>query len=120
MNKQRRKDISKAMSILSEARGLMEEASAKAAEAKDMLESAKDEESDYLENMPENMRNGDKGSTAESAVDALETAASATESYVDELDEAIGAIQEVIDKLEGDATSNLDEAESSADDATNG
>jgi hypothetical protein len=98
----------------------MEEASAKAAEAKDMLESAKDEEQEYFDNMPENMQQGDKGSTAESAVDALDNAVSATESFTDELDEAAGVIQEVIDKLEGDATSNLDEAESSADDAANG
>lgn len=118
MNKQRRKDIGNAVELIAKARGLMEEASAAAAEAKDMLETARDEEQDYKDNMPENMQNGDKGSMADSAIDNLETAASAAESLVDELDEAVNALQEVIDKLEGDATSNADEAESAADSAT--
>lgn len=118
MNKQRRKNIGKTIELLAEARGLMEEANAKAAEAKEMLETAKDEESEYKDNMPESMQNGDKGSMADEAIDNLETADSAMESAVDTLDEAIGNIQDVIDKLEGDFTSSLDEAEGAADAAT--
>lgn len=118
MNKQRRKDIGKAVELLAEARGLMEEANAKAAEAKEMLETAKDEESEYKENMPESMQNGDKGSMADEAIDNLEMADSAMESAVETLDEAISDIQEVIDKLEGDFTLSLDDAEGAAEAAT--
>lgn len=118
MNKQRRKDIGAALELLSKARGLMEEASATAAEAKDALETARDEEQEYKDNMPENMQDGDKGQMADSAIDNLEQAASSAESFIDALDESVSSIQEVIDKLEGDATSDMDEAENAADAAT--
>ncbi len=118
MNKQRRKDIGNAVELIAKARGLMEEANAKAAEAKEMLETARDEEQEYKDNMPESMQNGDKGSAADSAIDNLETASSAAESFIDNMDEAVSTIQGVIDTLEGDATSNLDEADSAADAAT--
>ena len=118
MNKQRRKDIAAALELLSKARGMMEEASAAAAEAKDILETARDEEQEYKDNMPENMQDGDKGQMADSAIDNLEQAASSAESFIDALDESVSSIQEVIDKLEGDATSDMDEAENAADAAT--
>lgn len=118
MNKQRRKEIAKAVAMLTDARGLMEEASAAAAEAKDMLETARDEEQEYKDNMPENMQDGDKGQMADSAIDNLEQAASSAESFIDALDESVSSIQEVIDKLEGDATFGMYEAENAADAAT--
>ena len=118
MNKQRRKDIDSALKALAEARGLMEEATAKAAEAKDMLETARDEEQEYKDNMPENMQDGDKGQMADSAIDNLDTAASSSESLIDALDDSVSTIQEVIDKLEGDAVSDFDEAEGAAEAAT--
>lgn len=118
MNKQRRKDITSALNLLSESREQMELAIAKAEEAKEMIENARDEEQEYKDNMPENMQDGEKGSMADSAIDNLENAASAAESYIDELNTANDELQTVIDRLQGDATSNLDEAEGSADSAT--
>lgn len=113
MNKQRRKDIAEALKVLAAARGKMEEAASDLATAKDMLEMAQSEEQDYYDNMPENMQGGDKGSTAEQAASDLENAVSETDSAADTL-------QEHIDAIEGDISSNLDEAEMSADSATSG
>ena len=118
MNKGRRKLIGTATSLLSEARGLIEEASAKAAEANELLETARDEEQEYKDNMPENMQDGEKGSMADSAIDNLENAASAANSLVDELETSVSELQTIIDRFEGDVDSNLTEAENCADEAT--
>jgi ribosome recycling factor len=55
-------------------------------EAKADLETARDEEQDYYDNMPESFQGGDKGDTAQNSIDALE--------------EAINAMDEVIDAAE--------------------
>ena len=66
MNKERRKSVLGALSLI--------------AQAKEVLETARDEEQEYLENMPEGLQGGDKGSAAEEAITALEEA-------IDSLDE---------------------------------
>lgn len=43
-------------------------------EIADRIEAIKDEEQDYLDNMPESLQSGEKGEAAESAVSALENA----------------------------------------------
>lgn len=58
------------------------------------LESIRDEEQDYLDNMPEGLQGGDKGTMAEEAIGALEEAL-----------EALGEIQSYIDAA-GDALDN--------------
>lgn len=52
------------------------------------VETLKDEEQDYLDNMPENMQQGEKGSQAETAVEALTDACESINSAVDQLGEA--------------------------------
>ena len=117
MNKSRRKEIGEAVKLITKARGLVEEANAAAAEAISMLETARDDEQEYKDNMPENMQDGDKGQMADSAIDNLENAVSSAETFNEGLETAISDLQEVIDKLESD-DSEAEDAESSADAAT--
>lgn len=72
MNKERRKEISRAVAMIDEAKGI--------------LESCKDEEQDYYDNMPESLQGGDKGTSAENSVSVLEDAVSS-------LDETISNIE---------------------------
>ena len=69
MNDARRKLIKQANEKTTAAAALIEE-------AKELLEQARDEEQEYLDNMPESFQSGDKGSAAQEAIDALETAIS--------------------------------------------
>jgi hypothetical protein len=73
MNDARRKLLSKALELLTEAHG--------------MLTQAAEEEQDYFDNMPENMQSGDKGSRAEEIADSLQNA-------VSELDGIISAVED--------------------------
>lgn len=47
---------------------------------KSELETIRDEEQEYYDNMPENMQNGEKGDTAQSNVSSLEEAINNLES----------------------------------------
>ena len=60
MNKERQQLIAKAETLISAARAL--------------LEQARDEERDYYENMPESLKESERGQAAEDAVDRLSTA----------------------------------------------
>lgn len=70
MNKARRAAIQAAINKINE---VIEE-------QKSELESLRDEEQDYFDNLPENMQGGEKGSQAEYAIEALTN-------YIDSLDE---------------------------------
>jgi hypothetical protein len=72
MNKQRR-------GLLGSIAGAIEEQKAE-------LEGARDEEQEYLDNMPENMADGEKGSAAQEVIDSLEEA-------IDGLDGAINNLE---------------------------
>ena len=61
MNDARRKEIQRALTLIGEAKGI--------------LELALSQEQDDLDNMPEDLRNDDEGERAEETVDALERAA---------------------------------------------
>ena len=67
MNKERRKKIDAAIQKLESLREEM-------AEAQEMIEEIKDEEQDYLDNMPENLQGSERYSTAEEAIMNLESA----------------------------------------------
>lgn len=58
MNADRRKQIEKAIELMEEAKGI--------------LENCKDEEQDYLDNMPESLQMGDKGQKAGEAIENLD------------------------------------------------
>jgi predicted nucleic acid-binding Zn-ribbon protein len=74
MNKQRRADIEKALEQIDE--------------AKSALETARDEEQDYYDNLPDNFKEGDRGQQAEAAVSCLDDAINALEE-VGSLDDAL-------------------------------
>ena len=86
MNKDRRKEISKAVELMNNASGMLEE-------AKDILDCALSDEQDYLDNMPENLQGSEKYEVAESAVENLEEA-------VDAFDEIIDGIGNIVDSAE--------------------
>jgi len=74
MNDERRKNIAKARDLLTEARVL--------------IETARDEEQEYYDNMPESFQSGDKGEKASAAADALGEVASELEDFDGKLEEA--------------------------------
>lgn len=74
MNNARRKQIEMIKIRLWE---IMEVAS----ELRSELESVRDDEQDYLDNMPEGLRCSEKGEKAEAAIEALEEAISALEEF---------------------------------------
>lgn len=74
MNNTRRKEIS---AIKDELTAHIEAIS----QLKERLEAVRDEEQEYLDNMPESMQSGEKGERAQSVIDALDSA-------IDTIDEA--------------------------------
>lgn len=55
---------------------------------KDEVQQILEDEQQYFDDMPENFQNGDKGEKAQSAIDALEAAASNIEELMENLNEA--------------------------------
>lgn len=86
MNNARRKAIAEVQDQIGSAVAMLEAAKAD-------LESLRDEEQEYLDNMPESLQGGEKGEAAQAAVEKM--------------DEAINAIEEFLD---ADADGNLNEA----------
>ena len=72
MNKQRRNEVSRAVALLDE--------------AKSILEACGEAEQDYLDNMPDSFRYGEKGSVAEEAISAFEEAISSVEDAMSALE----------------------------------
>lgn len=85
MNKERRKEIQYAIDNLQKIDELV-------TAARDALESAKDGEREYYDNMPEGLKNGEKGSQADSAATTLEEAFSKLEDL---------NVEDMIGELEG-------------------
>lgn len=79
MNKDRRKQLDKAIS-------LAQEIGPKLDELKGIIEQAASEEREYYDNMHENLQQGGKGSQAENAATQLEEVQSSLEEFdIDEL-----------------------------------
>lgn len=76
MNKERRLRIS---DLSSKADALVNE-----------IETIRDEEQEYYDNMPESLQGGEKGTAAEEAISALENAISYLQDVIAALDEAAG------------------------------
>lgn len=72
MNRERRKEIAQALAMIDE--------------AKTLLETCRDDEQEYFDNMPESFQSGEKGELAQTAIDLL--------------DEAISGLEEVTPLLE--------------------
>ena len=74
MNKMRRKESDKVISLIEE--------------AKSMTENIMSEEEDYRDNMPENLQSSMKYDTAEEAIDNMQDAIDSLEEAIDSLNEA--------------------------------
>jgi hypothetical protein len=86
MNKDRRKQIAGVDSLIGRIREMLEEAKSEA-------ESARDDERDYFDNMPESLQGGEKGERASAAADALDELVSALEEADSALENASGYIE---------------------------
>lgn len=75
MNKERRKEIQRAWDMI--------------AEAKEILQTAKDEEEEYRDNMPENLQGSDRYAAADAAVDALDNAINSLDEVDSEIETAL-------------------------------
>jgi hypothetical protein len=67
VNKERRAELASIREEIDRAQAIIGEAMSR-------LETVKDEEQDYYDNMPESFQNGEKGERAQQAVDALDNA----------------------------------------------
>jgi methyl-accepting chemotaxis protein len=76
MNKQRRKEIERLISVLEE--------------TKDEVETVAGEETDYVESIPENLQGSERYETAEEAAQQLEEAKDALENVIENLENARG------------------------------
>lgn len=74
MNDKRRKSLDEAINFLDN--------------AKSLIEQIKEEEEETLENLPDNMKEGDKGSAMQEAIDNLDTALGSIEDASSAVDEA--------------------------------
>jgi hypothetical protein len=141
MNKQRRKEIHKANTLIQQALEkaglvrdmiddarktlepdgvvsmtsdmllLMGDATVFADQAHDILESCRDDEQEYYDNMPESIQGGEKGCNAEQDVATMEEVISALEAFRDEVGSEGGDVEEIvsaIDALEADAGDGVD------------
>lgn len=86
MNKERRKRLGEAIDLLEQVKSIVEE--------------CEDEEQEFLDNMPESFRNGEKGSVAEANVSELENADSVVEGVIDDLNSLCENIDESISLIE--------------------
>jgi hypothetical protein len=60
----------------------------------------RDEEQEYFDNMSENLKGGERGQNAESAIASLENAAELIEQARDSFESAMSQLQEAMDALE--------------------
>ena len=74
MNKQRRKEIAKAIGLIEQAR--------------EILDAVKEEEQEAFDNLPENLQNSERGETMEAHISTIED-------FLDELD--TDNLQEIVD-----------------------
>ena len=107
MNNDRRKSIDAAIKSVEELKdtfdklaSAFEDARAVATELKEQVESIRDEEQEYYDNMPESLQSGEKGCSAESAVFALDEAISSLEELGDLDDLEITDIDSIITQLD--------------------
>jgi uncharacterized coiled-coil DUF342 family protein len=80
MNKERRNAISNLRAKLD---------MAGVSEIKDELETHRDNEQEYYDNMPESFQDGDKGQAAQAAIDALESAIEALDAALESVEDAM-------------------------------
>lgn len=85
MNKARRAQLSE---IETELRTIFDQVDGKLDDARFRLETLKDEEQEYYDNMPESLQNGEKGERASQAVSEMENAISELDGLAEKIREA--------------------------------
>lgn len=126
MNKQRRKAIENAITEIENVRNtisdiaelnkeILESLTGKIADARSIIETARDEEQEYYDNMPEGLQAGERGDKTQEAIDALDEACGNLEEVETYLEEAKGGIEEAkkAEKDEDATNDALDEADTS-------
>ena len=91
MNRERRKELSKAIDLLEEAKSKIEEATEK-------VDACKCEEEEAYDCLPESLQDGEKGDTMQENIDGLDEALSNIEDMPATIEEIINLIQEAIDR----------------------
>lgn len=86
MNKQRRKELSDALTLLNEAQDKIEE-------AESIVDSCYDEECEYRDNIPENLQESDKYYNADAACENLDNANDLLSTIRDYLSDCINSIE---------------------------
>lgn len=115
MNKGRRKQIAAALETIGGLIGTMEQASSDIDGLESEIELIRDDESEYHENLPENMKDGDKGSTAEEALSNLDDAVSEITNAKDRFEgilEKLGEAKDELEAMQGELESASGSAES--------
>jgi uncharacterized protein YukE len=119
MNKARRKqisDLSKAINLIAgEIRDEDPEISWPDTKAAidghhDTAEAIRDDEQEYLDNMPAGLQGGEKGEAAQNAIDAMETAMGKLEDAMSACDDETPDLEEIASALD-EAAESMDEAE---------
>ena len=90
MNKQRRRIIYEINTRLEAVQGEMES-------LLDDIQAVIDEETEYRDNIPENMQGGERYEMADSACDSLQSAYDTLESAKDNLDDVTSSLEEATD-----------------------
>lgn len=99
MNKARRAEIERIRKAIVEFQVAMETLP-DLEDMKNDIEGVKGDEEEYLENMAENLKGGERGQTAEAAIDALGEAATAIEEVVSAIEEVGSKVDEALEKLD--------------------
>lgn len=89
MNQKRMKEARAVYSTIAPLVGLLES-------MHNQAEAIATEEREAYDNMPENLRNGDKGTAIDEAATALETATESLETALDALNEAVSQLSDLI------------------------
>ncbi len=89
MNKVRRKEIQRIIEKVEALSGDFEE-------LLEEIESVKNDEKEYRDNMPENLQSSERYETAESACEALENAYDTLDEAKDQLDEVVSSLEEAM------------------------
>ena len=85
MNKERRRKIDKTVENVNSLQNVLEE-------LQQQIEEIRDEEQDYLDNIPENLQNSERYETAENALDNLEEAVNWFDNI--DIDELLSLLEE--------------------------
>ena len=91
MNKERRKQLAEAVSVLNDAQQKLDY-------AKEIIDGVHDEEEDAMDALPDGIRDGERGEAMQENIDDLENVSSELETLSDSVQEQIDAVQEVIDR----------------------